>query len=377
MYSLYGFGGFGRRRGWGKAKKSQKKKKEHWFERLTVDQNKQLCKAIKVRHVGNKKDLMDRLLENDQSSKYACEKYGINVDRLKAMCRERNLQVSGVKFDLVLRILHCDNSTTPEGSTLKRAATDVITTVDVATGTVVEKHVPKKRKKAKPSASKVYTRVDKKIESCKQKKYQSHWGSKSHSSEVYGLVADILSSDVINSEESYLSKDPRFAVSIAEAACTSLSENFHKMMRPGYDDYGSWGEIDSSLRTIAEAVKPVFSAGEKEKMAAWIEDLYNTIEPYGLDMNAPDLLETAEYLRGNEDAPKKSEETAAVAKEEVPVDDRKPAAAKEVPVDDRKPAAAAVAAASVPEKADVSNDNNSEVEKPVIVNENVANAGIM
>ena len=193
---------------------------------------------------------------------------------------------------------------------------------------------------------------------------------------MYGLVADILSSDVINSEESYLSKDPRFAVSIAEAACTSLSNNFHKMMRPGYDDYG-WCEIDSSLRTIAEAVKSVFSAGEKEKMAAWIEDLYNTIEPYGLDMNAPDLVKTAEYLRGNEDAPKKSEETAAVAKEEVPVDDRKPAAAKEVPVDDCKPAAAAVAAASVPEKADVSNDNNSEVEKPVIVNENVANAGIM
>ena len=34
---------------------------------------------------------------------------------------------------------------------------------------------------------------------------------------MYGLVADILSSDVINSEESFLSKDPRFAVSIAEA----------------------------------------------------------------------------------------------------------------------------------------------------------------
>ena len=30
-------------------------------ERLTVDQNKQLCKAIKVRHVGNKKDLMVRI----------------------------------------------------------------------------------------------------------------------------------------------------------------------------------------------------------------------------------------------------------------------------------------------------------------------------
>lgn len=87
------------------------------------------------------------------------------------MCRERNLQVSGNKFDLVLRILHCDNDTTPAGATLKRAATDVVKEVD-ATGKVVEKHVPKKRKKPALSASRVYTRVQKKIESVTQKKYQ-------------------------------------------------------------------------------------------------------------------------------------------------------------------------------------------------------------
>ena len=279
------------------------------LERLTVDQNKQLCKAIKARHTGVKKDLMDRLLEHPQTSKYASEeKYcGINVDTLKNMCRERNLQVSGVKFDLVLRILHNDNDSTPNGSTLKRAATDVITTVD-ASGRVTEKHVPKKRKKAAPSASKIYTRVDKKIESCKQKKYQSHWGSKTHSTEVYDLVGSILSSDIIGSEEDYLNKKIRFALTIAESACTSLSDNFCKMNRPGYDDFGGWSTIDSSLRTIADKARPVLSVGEREKMAKWIEDLHNTADPYGLTMDT-NLLQTVEFLRGNDE--QKSKESSS------------------------------------------------------------------
>ena len=145
-----------------------------YLERLTVDQNKQLCKAAKLKYGGNKKDLINRLLEEEQTDKFALEmKYvGLNVDAIKAMCRERNLQVSGNKFDLVLRILHCDNDSTPAGMTLKRAATDVVTAINAATGEVVEKHVPKKRKKAAPSASRIYTRVEKKIESVKQKKYQ-------------------------------------------------------------------------------------------------------------------------------------------------------------------------------------------------------------
>ena len=122
---------------------------------------------------------MDRLLEEPQTSIYAHEgKYiGLNVEQIKGKCRERNLQVSGNKFELVLRILHCDNDSTPEGQTLKRAATDVVTTTDAATGKVVEKHVPKKRKKAAPSASRIYSRVQKKIEAVTQKKYQSHVSS--------------------------------------------------------------------------------------------------------------------------------------------------------------------------------------------------------
>lgn len=166
------------------------------------------------------------------------------------------------------------------------------------------------------SASKIYTRVDKKIESCKQKKYQSHWGSKTHSTDVYDLVGSILSSDIIGSEEDYLNKNIRFALTIAEAACTSLSDNFFKINRPGYDDFGGWSTIDSSLRTIADKARPVLSVGEREKMAMWIEDLHNTADPYGLTMDT-NLLQTVEFLRGDD------EQTSSM---EAVVDDRKPAA---------------------------------------------------
>lgn len=282
-------------------------------ERLNVDQLKQLCKAAKLRHVGKKQELVDRLLDSDITSKYGPEgKYvSLNVDNIKTMCRERNLQVTGSKFDLVLRVLHHDNGTTPEGTTLKRAATDVIKEVNATTGEVTEKHVPKKRKKAAPSASKVYSRVQKKIESVTQKKYQSHWGSKCHSTDVYDLVATILQVDVVNSEAKYLQTDPRFALTIAKAACTSLTNNWNTMSRMGYDDCGGWEIIDSALRQIVDAVMPVLSDEEKESTAGWIEDLHNVAEPYGLVMDT-EIMETVKLLRGEG--------------EKDDADDRKPAA---------------------------------------------------
>eukprot|EP00985_Skeletonema_marinoi_P001977 scaffold799_cov107-Skeletonema_marinoi.AAC.4 len=283
-------------------------------ERLTLDQNKQLCKAAKLRHGGPKKDLIDRLLDDDFTSQFGPEGnfFSLNVDQIKQLCRARNLQVSGQKFDLVLRILHCDNDSTPEGTTLKRAATETVSELDAATGQVVEKHVPKKRKKAAPSASRAYTRVQKKIESVKQKKYQSHWGSKTHSSDVYGLVATLLTDEALPN----LTKDPRLSLDIAKAAITSLTDNFHTMQRPGYDDLGGLGTIDNSLCTIAEKVKPLLSEEEKEEFANWIEEWDSIGEPYGLTMDT-DLLKTAAFIRGEDDGKKSEGEE---------VDERKPAA---------------------------------------------------
>ena len=308
-------------------------------ERLTVDQNKQLCKAAKLRHGGNKKELMERLLEDEQTSKFAPEgKYvSLNVDAIKEMCRSRDLQVGGTRFDLVLRILHCDNDTTPAGATLKRAATDVTSTVDPATGEAVETRVPKKRKKAAPNPGRAYDRVQKEIEAVRQKKYQSYWGSKFHSEDVYGLVGGIIH-EVLESEENYLENDPKFALKMAEAVCTSLVDNFGTMQRPGYDCQGGWSMIDDSLRQIAEAAKPLLSEEEREHFASWVQDLENTGEPYGLNMDH-DFVGTIKFLRNDE--PEKSEEAD---------------------VDDRKVAAV--------EKKSATNEGNA-------VNENIANGATL
>lgn len=56
------------------------------------------------------------------------------------------------------------------------------------------------------------------------------WGSKTHSSDVYSLVGEILH-DIKNHEEDYISKDPHFVLKIAEAAITSLTDNFENMER--------------------------------------------------------------------------------------------------------------------------------------------------
>ena len=135
-----------------------------------------------------------------------------------------------------------------------------------------------------------------------------------------------------------LTTDPRLAYDIAKAAITSLTDNFHTMQRPGYDDMGDLGTIDSSLRTIAEKVKPILSEEEREEFASWIEEWDNIGEPYGLTMDTK-LLETVEFIRGN-DVDLKSEEK---------VDERKPAAMPtkadggqkpQEEVDERKAAAA-------------------------------------
>jgi hypothetical protein len=123
-YALIGtrYGGGYRRYGRGGKKKQttrRKKKHENWFESLTMDKLKELCKAsTKVPHTGKKADLVTRLCEDDSCSRFAFErtsKYssvGVNMAYLKEMCRSRSLSVSGVKYEVVLRILQHDNDGT-------------------------------------------------------------------------------------------------------------------------------------------------------------------------------------------------------------------------------------------------------------------------
>lgn len=156
---------------------------------------------------------------------------------------------------------------------------------------------------------------------------------------------------VITHENNYLDTDPRFALTFAESAITSLADNFGTIRRPGYDDYGGWSSIDSSLRRIVEAAKPHLSEQECENAANWIEEMHSTADAYGL-MDYHDFLKTCEFLRGaGED---KSEEEGGDSG-----DDKKPAAA------DLMPVSVGVATPKVEE-----NDKKPEA---AVVNENVVN----
>lgn len=290
---------FARRKSSSSSKKKKKAKKENWFERITVDQLKQLCRAAKLTTSGTKKVLVDRLLENETTSEYAEEgggmyKFGgVTVEHLKARCKTRNLIVSGTKFELVLRLVQYDQGSAPEIITkaTKRSAPD-----DGEDG-----QPKKKRKPTKPDLDKIYDRVKRKIESVYQKKYQSHYGSKTHSPEVYSCIHSILDKEVMKKE--FIQTDPLFALSVAKSALTSLTENFETIQRPGYDDYGSICDFSRQLKTIIEAAKPFMNVDVRTDTIGWIQALEDTFEPYCLGESFGEVKEgeNKRYLQNSLD----------------------------------------------------------------------------
>lgn len=174
-----------------RAKKKTKKKKTHtnWFEKLSVDELKSLCRASGLPVSGTKAALSERLCNSEVTRDYAYEyapqkmnmsyinriNYsdddeggsslfapqlgakradGTSMDELKAKCRDSGLVVSGKRYDLVLRLLQHE---TGLGGTPKRAAG----TMDEVTGTFQPK---KKAKSMKlPDVDKIHDRVYKKF----------------------------------------------------------------------------------------------------------------------------------------------------------------------------------------------------------------------
>ena len=183
---------------YGKKKTTQKKPKKtfnNWFEKLQVDELKNLCRASRLPVSGTKAALCDRLCQGEFSSVYAYEyaperfsrarwenemscgygsgdeNYGNGSaasrpaqqgskrasahsnESLKAMCKEKGLIVSGKRYNLVLRLIQ---NQTGVGGAPKRAA-----------GNVDEggNFQPKKRAKSMklPDAEKIKQRTFKKF----------------------------------------------------------------------------------------------------------------------------------------------------------------------------------------------------------------------
>jgi len=316
--------GGGRRRTGG-GKKKAKAKKNNWYERLNADEVKQIAKAANLKISGTKKELIERLLDHEPTNTYAWEggSIGCTVDYVKGLCRERDLPVSGTKFQLVLRVVQHDHGTAPAPAGAAKRALKPHNAATAGDGNGDKPPPAKKPRKPAapkpPQPDKIYTAVQKKIEMVHQKKYQSHWGSKTHSCDVYDKVESIMREHC--EEKHWIEKDPKVALTVCRAALTSLTENFGTMQRPGYDDCGSLGMAASILEKAWGAAAPALSKDEKEETAEWVMDLHTTLDSYGHEA----FGEIAQKLESDEE-----EEHEFGSEENEKLGDTKPSAIKPV-----------------------------------------------
>eukprot|EP00961_Rhodomonas_salina_P267596 3615787-Rhodomonas_salina.2 len=197
-----------------KPKKKRKAKKDNWFEKLTLDQLKQLCTAVKAPVSGTKPAVVQRLLSNESSKEYAYEPQRISwrayanysydscddgsgpgggkpdgpcAETIKSRVREAGLSVTGNKFELVLRLMqHLNGVGNP-----KRGAVHVNEDGECQ---------PKKRAKsmALPDADKMYERVAKKVDIDFQK--ASDWTLKYHAHDVMMLINKLAQQEVMDKQ---------------------------------------------------------------------------------------------------------------------------------------------------------------------------------
>lgn len=273
-----------------KKKKAPKKKLDNWFESCSVDQLKQLCRACKLTVSGTKATLVNRLLQapNEKVVNYMNER----VYWLKECCKKGLLSQSGNKFDLILRLLQVEHGTAD--ASLKRAATELQVTKDPVTGEAVERVVAKKKRKATPSAKTFYSRVEKKIHAADQKKYNSsNYATKTHAPDVASLMCELL-----QEVAPYVATDPKLALALITAICTSLADNYSYMesrSRLGYMHEGFFGfacKLSEYMFGGANPLAENMSEQEKSDMVEWLLDLSGSLRNYCVENYSKTTLES-------------------------------------------------------------------------------------
>jgi hypothetical protein len=176
----------------------------------------------------------------------------------------------GSKYDLVLRILYDEYQT----GTAKRAATEVVT--DEATGETTQ--VLKKKRKTTATPQRLYERVCKKIEAVQQKKYQSNYGSKDHSVDVYMLMKTLIQEEVLDNK-AIITNDPILALELAKAPFQALYDHWSTMERPGYGSYHFQYSL-KSLDTVLVAIQPRLSTDQIEELVCLLESVEACVKGY-------------------------------------------------------------------------------------------------
>ena len=255
-----------------KEEKKKKPKPANWFETCTSDQLKALCKASKLQVSGTKALLCQRLLTNPGASKYVNHSQAI----LKQNCKDKLLVQSGKKFDLILRLLHAEFGT----GEAKRAATETIT--DESTGKQVQ--VLKKRKTI-PSPKALYTRVEKKLKSSSQEKYESKAGYRRHAGDVYNFMKRLIEEHCI--ENQLVSSDPMLSLDMCKAIFQAFYDHWEHMLSPSYDSDVFRQALDL-FDDVLLASRSHLSMEQIEEVVVLLESILSCVIGNKLEFHTPD-----------------------------------------------------------------------------------------
>jgi hypothetical protein len=224
-----------------------------YFQKLTVTQLQQLCKAGKLGVSATKPELVARIKAND--SLYKLGQW--DQDSLKWSCQQRLLVVGGNKCDLLLRILYHDYGT----GTAKRAATETIVDEDGTTKEVVKKRAIIYKPK------RLYERVQKKIHAVTQKQYQTKQGCKQHSPDVFFLMFMLLQEQCIDNK--LIQTDPLLAYDMAKAIFQAADDHWGTIHRTRYGTE-EFEEALDVFATVLRAAKNHLSPQQNKEVVCML-----------------------------------------------------------------------------------------------------------
>ena len=248
-----------------KAKKPKKVPKDSWFERLTNDELKSLCKSAKLRLSGTKPELVARLQENEGTARFGVESKparlslhgdytdaidGVTLDGLKSECKDAGISSTGTKFKLVERLVqHANGTGAPKRAANVMLNPDGSTAYDENGNAVVKKRKPST---VRPDLVKVADRIDRKI--FVDKSRWSDYKYKAHASDVCDAGEKIITAEVENKPHLKL-RD-----SIAYDVCTTVLAAIDTAWS-SYDLSGE-GRCVYQLTSLIETVEYLIEEGK-------------------------------------------------------------------------------------------------------------------
>lgn len=250
-----------------KAKKPKKVPKDSWFERLTNDELKSLCKSAKLRLSGTKPELVARLQENEGTARFGVESkpsrwsytnedfnpgtVGVTLDELKSECKDAGISSTGTKFKLVERLVqHANGTGAPKRAANVMLNPDGSTAYDENGNAVVKKRKPST---VRPDVNKVEVRMNSKIFVDKSKWSNMKW--KQHTSAVCEAGEKIIIAEVVNKPHLKLRDPVAYDVCIMVLGPISCAWESPQLTGQGHSTY-ELSELVNTVERLVEEGKP-------------------------------------------------------------------------------------------------------------------------